>query len=72
MKLQLLQAKLLDEGTKVMIKAGYLSEDLSLTEKGKRILDTLLFLENKEAMVEQAEKLLSISEKKEENENEVD
>ena len=59
MKLQLLAAKLLDANTKKLIKAGYLSSSLELTETGSRILETIIFEGALAKMVEQADKILN-------------
>jgi hypothetical protein len=48
--LTLLQSKILPAEYGEMIKAGILSESLALTEKGERILLTILFEDNKDAL----------------------
>lgn len=54
-----LAKKLLDPDLQTLIKAGYMSEDLTLTEDGRRALTSILFVDNKTALVEAAKEELA-------------
>lgn len=66
MKLPLLASNLLSKEVKNLVKVGYLSEDLKLTDKGKRILDTILFSKYMKEMVAQARTILKEQEAEQE------
>lgn len=60
--LKLLAARLLNPDLKPLISAGYLSDNLELTDKGQRVLLTILFTEVNDVrakMVKQAEEYLA-------------
>ncbi len=56
--------KVLDKDLQTLIKVGYLNSDLSISPKGEQKLRDILFLENKDKLVKEAEE--EIKEAKEE------
>jgi len=60
-----LMKRLLDKDTQVLIKAGFLNNDLSLTNKGEEEVMALMLMQNKTDLVKVAEeKLAEEAEKK--------
>ena len=57
-KLSLMMKKLLDNDLQVLVKAGYINENLELTTDGKVALDSVLFDANKVALVKLAQEKL--------------
>jgi hypothetical protein len=55
--------KILGKKTKALVKAGFLNEQLKLTDKGKDTLLAILFTENKAEMVGLAEEINKENEK---------
>lgn len=55
--------RLLDNNTKILIKAGFLSNDLQLTEKGEEVLLSTMLSANLETMVKEAEEVVAEQEK---------
>lgn len=55
--------RLLDKDTKTLIKAGYLSTDLSITEKGIKHINAFLFDKFKSDIVKVAEEVIAEEEK---------
>ncbi len=64
MSLSSIAKRLLDADTKVLIKAGYMHSDLSLTEKGLKSLTSIVFEQNKAAVVAEAQADLDEAAKK--------
>lgn len=54
-----IQKNLLDADTQTLMKAGFLSDTLNLTEAGRIALTALMFVENKEALVTAAEEKIA-------------
>lgn len=59
MKFTNLVKKLLDEKTRTLIKAGFVSDNLELTEEGVSELLSIFFLEKKEELVKIAERKIN-------------
>ncbi len=63
-KLSPMQKELLDEDTKTLIKAGYLDNDMDLTEEGGEVLNAIYFKEKKKELVAAAQAKLDSEVKK--------
>ncbi len=61
--LSLMMKRLLDSDTQTLVKAGYITSDLELTEYGEDALITILFLMNKAELVKMAQAELDDSAK---------
>jgi len=58
MKLTSLMRKVLDKDLRIVIEAGIIDNDLTLTEKGKEELMSILFIEKKPELVKLAEEII--------------
>lgn len=58
MEITNLMRKILDKDIRTVMKAGYIDEDLTLTQKGENELMGILFLEKKAELVKMAEEEL--------------
>ena len=58
MKLNTMMKRLLDAQTRKLIKAGLIDGDLEFTETGKNTLMAILFEDNKDKLVVEAEEIL--------------
>ncbi len=63
-KLSPMQKELLNEDTKTLIKAGYLDNDLELTEEGEQVFNAILFEEKRAQLVAAAKAKLDSEVKK--------
>lgn len=62
-KLSQFARKVFDSDTKVLIRAGFLNDDLSLTEEGEDFVLSHYLASNKKVLATEAEKLLEEEEK---------
>jgi hypothetical protein len=58
MKINSMMKRLLDAKTKKLIKADILDGDLLLTQKGRGVLDAIIFEEYKDKLVAEAEEII--------------
>lgn len=58
-KLSNMMKRLLDKDSQALVKAGFINGDLELTGEGQEVLHSLLFQQNKEALVELAQEKLA-------------
>ena len=63
-KLTSIAKRLFDEDTKKMVKAGLLTNDLQLTDKGESELMAIVFQANKDALVKAADEIIACREQK--------